>query len=225
MAEIPIDLQEIHQRLGLPPIEPIDPTTTDVQSMPPVRRWRVDTSKMPDQQLIYWFNEAQIYALPSVILKAGPEILNRESLREKVDPESVWSAMANHASNLTERREYLIQAAAAARQKGKSPAKWLLEQLPVQLGLRDGEGFNQTLNTLHAHHWGEPGVAETVVRLLQHFGLMTGEGQPVEPPGEAEPQAPEPGKLWTPDQGSPGEGAGTDESTPRQSKLWIPGSD
>jgi hypothetical protein len=133
---------------------------------------------------------------------------------------------------------FLVKAQEIAKTKGRSPARYLLAELPYRLQRGEEQESRRILNLLTTKHGNEPGVQQALVNLLAQLGLVrvdpatgrpvmaipsgAGAGAAPTPLGaaaaEAEAAAPAPSALWTPDQAA-GSGA------QGKSKLWLPGMD
>jgi len=131
----------------------------------------------------------------------------------------------------------LAKAQEIAKAKGRSPARYLLAELPYRLQRGEEQESRRILNLLTTRHVKEPGVQESLLNLLAQLGLVRVDpatGRPVilMPSGgvpgaaptaigeEASPAAAAPppkSALWTPDQFGPAPSGGEGKS-----KLWIP---
>src|SRR5205085_9940686 len=132
---------------------------------------------------------------------------------------------------------YLAKAQEIAKAKGRSPARYLLTELPYRLQRGEEQESRRIINLLTTKHAREPGVQESLLNLLAQLGLVrvdpatgrpiimvpsgaapgaAGAGAPLGPNAAPEPQS----ALWTPDQMVPAPAAGETKS-----KLWVPGMD
>ena len=90
----------------------------------------------------------------------------------------------------------------------------------MRFGQGNGEEAMRLMQHIESRHIKEPGVAESLTRMLISVGLLNPDGTPAAmpagQPGGAEtvPPAAEPAKLWTPGSDVPGGGG----------KLWTPGA-
>ena len=118
----------------------------------------------------------------------------------------------------------LHKAQDAAKAKGKSPARYLLAEIPLRLQRLEQQEFVRLVDTLRTKHINEPGIGQALYSLLAQLGLVqpgqAGAGAPRMggAPQMAAPAAAPASGLWTPEQPSSPAPAG-------KSKLWIPGMD
>jgi hypothetical protein len=94
----------------------------------------------------------------------------------------------------------------------------------VRLLRGEADQATHLISLLQQRYAKEPGVMESLARILVQFGIITPDGRPAQDVSAAGPAAVEQGvaaesKIWTPDAPqSPGQ--------PKQeSKLWVPGMD
>ncbi|MBW8883639.1 MAG: hypothetical protein JF612_02445 [Planctomycetia bacterium] len=133
--------------------------------------------------------------------------------------------------------DHLAKAQEIAKAKGRSPARYLLAELPYRLQRGEEQESRRILNLLTTRYAKEPGVQEALLNLLAQLGLVRVDpatGRPIimMPSGgvpgaaptalgaEESPAAvapPPKSALWTPDQMAPAPAAGEGKS-----KLWIP---
>jgi hypothetical protein len=236
------DYNKLRRSLGLPTLEPIDPAGVRVDSLSPARQTRLDVSKATDEQLVTVWRRAVVTAAPRLLRKIGLEIASRQSLDQQkdIDKSEVYDILARMALDADEAVSYLVKAQEIAKSKGKSPARYLLAELPYRLQRGEEHDSRRILNLLTTRHAKEPGVQEALLNLLAQLGLVRVDpatGRPVimmpsggvpgatpsalgaaPPPPTAAP--PPQSSLWTPDQFGPAPAAGEGKS-----KLWIPGMD
>ena len=62
--------------------------------------------------------------------------------------------------------------------EGKSPARWLLAELSLRIGRREGEEANRLMQMLTSRHLREPGVAQQLRDILVAYGIISPDGQP-----------------------------------------------
>ena len=160
-----------------------------------------------------------------------------------VDAESakaeVYDILARMSVDPSEAIAYLGKAQELAKAKGRSPARYLLAELPYRLQRGEEQESRRILNLLTTRYAKEPGVQESLLNLLAQLGLVrvdpatgrpiimmpsggaAGTVPPAGVPGVAASAAPAPhSALWTPDQMAPAPAASEGKS-----KLWIPGMD
>src|SRR5207249_8856871 len=159
---------------------------------------------------------------------------------EQVDKGEVYDILSRMALDANEAVGYLTKAQEVAKTKGRSPARYLLAELPYRLQRGEEQESRRILNLLTTRHAKEPGVQEALLNMLAQLGLvrvdpatgrpvimMPSGGVPGAAPatagaaGVTPAAAPAPhSALWTPDQVSPAPAGGEGKS-----KLWIPGMD
>ena len=217
------DYNQLRRQLGLPTLETIDPTGLKVASLSLPRCMRLDVAKLSDDDLQRLYARCRMTSCTHLLRRLTPELLARPSLEKSVVRSDLFALQAGLSANIDEALGNLRQAQEAAVKEGKSPAQYLLEELPLRLQKSDMENFQRIIERLMARHRGEPGVMQTLQSLLQRMGLIRPDGSVNTPPPGAgsqragQPAAAPSGGLWTPDQpASPAAG---------KSKLWVPGMD
>jgi hypothetical protein len=242
----PVENQEynkLRRSLGLPTLESIDPSGVRVESLSPARLARLDVNKATDEQLIAAYRRAVVTSSPRLLRRLGLEIVSRPGLdsHQDIDKAEVYDILARMALDADEAVGYLAKAQEIAKAKGKSPARYLLTELPYRLQRGEEQESRRIINLLTTKHAREPGVQESLLNLLAQLGLVrvdpaTGRpiimvpsggvpgaaASPLGGAGAASPvTTPEPkSSLWTPDEIVPAAPAGEGKS-----KLWIPGMD
>jgi hypothetical protein len=231
------DYNKLRRSLGLPLLETIDPAGVRVELLSPAKQTRLDVAKMSDEQLVAVYRRAVVTAAPRLLRRIGQEIVSRPSLdsHKEIDKGEVYDILARMAVDPGEAVGYLVKAQEIAKAKGRSPARYLLAELPYRLQRGEEQESRRILNLLSTRHAKEPGVQEALLNLLAQLGLVRVDpatGRPIimmpsggVPAGATAAldagvpaAAPAPhSALWTPDQVV---GAPAAES---KSKLWIPG--
>jgi len=236
------DYITLRRSLGLPMLELIDPTGVRVDMLAPAKQTRLDVAKMTDDQLVAVYRRAVVTAAPRLLRRIGLEIVSRPSLdsHKEIDKAEVYDILARMAIDAGEAVGYLVKAQEIAKAKGRSPARYLLAELPYRLQRGEDQESRRILNLLTTRYAKEPGVQESLLNLLAQLGLvrvdpatgrpvimMPSGGVPGAAPatagaaGVTPAAAPAPhSALWTPDQVSPAPAGGEGKS-----KLWIPGMD
>ncbi len=224
------DYNKLRRSLGLPTLEPIDPAGVRVAGLSPAQQSRLLLDKVSDDDLIMVFRGAVMLGAPRLLRRAASEIVSRPSLdsREDLSKAEVYDILARRAKTADEALEFNHKAQAAARDKGQSPAQYLLAEFSLRLRRGEGTEAERILQTIQSRHIREPGIAQALYGLLAQLGLVeldptTGLPMPARragaPTGAAAPAG---SGLWTPDQELP-PGGGQQSGSP--SKLWIPGMD
>jgi hypothetical protein len=224
------DYNKLRRSLGLPTLEPIDPAGIRVAGLSPAQQTRLLLDKVSDDDLIMVFRGAVMLGAPRLLRRAATEIVSRPSLdsREDLSKAEVYDILARRAATADEALEFNHKAQAAARDKGQSPAQYLLAEFSLRLRRGEGTEAERILQTIQSRHIREPGIAQALYGLLAQLGLVeldptTGLPMPARRAGApAGAAAPAGSGLWTPDQELPPSG-GHQSGSP--SKLWIPGMD
>jgi len=233
------DYNKLRRSLGLPTLEPIDPSGIRVDSLSPARQTRLDVSKATDEQLVDIWRRAVVTAAPRLLRRIGQEIVSRASLdsHKEIDKAEVHDILGRMSLDANEAVDHLAKAQEIAKAKGRSPARYLLAELPYRLQRGEEQESRRILNLLTTRYAKEPGVQEALLNLLAQLGLVRVDpatGRPIimMPSGgvpgaaptalgaEESPAAvapPPKSALWTPDQMAPAPAAGEGKS-----KLWIP---
>jgi hypothetical protein len=218
------DYNQLRRSLGLPILEPIDPAGMRVNTLSPARLVRLEQSKLNDQDLVLSYRRAMMLSAVRLLRKFGTEIVNRPAMESDVDKAEVYELMSRMSGDPEEMLSLIHKAQEAAKAAGRSPARYLLAEVPVRLQRMEQQEFVRLIDTLRTKHINEPGIAQAVYSLLSQLGLLRGgpggapmgagaQGMPM-PPAAASPA----GGLWTPDQA-----AGAAAPSAGKSKLWLPG--
>ena len=219
------DYNQLRRALGLPTLEPIDPASVRTANLSPARLVRVEQTKLSDQDLILCYRRSMMLSAVRLLRKFGAEIVNRPNLEGDVDKAEVYELLSRMAGDPDEMLALIHKAQEAATAAGRSPARYLLAELPVRLQRMEQQEFVRLIDTLRTKHINEPGIAQALYSLLSQLGLLrggpgampAGAGAPGMPLGAAPAQ--QPGGLWTPDQGA----APAAQPAQGKSKLWLPG--
>jgi hypothetical protein len=232
------DYNKLRRALGLPTLETIDPAGVRVESLSPARQTRLDVPKLTDEQLVAVYRRAVVTAAPRLLRRIGLEIVSRPSLdsHKQIDKAEVFDILARMALGADEAIEFLMKGQEIAKAKGRSPARFLLAELPYRLQRGEEQESRRILNLLTTKYANEPGVQQALLHMLAQLGLVRVDpatGRPVMmiPSGAMPGAAPTPlgaaggapapaaasqSALWTPDQAVPAAAEG-------KSKLWLPG--
>jgi hypothetical protein len=217
---VPFDLNELRKELGLPIPAPIDAKEQPVQDIPITRLDRLKLDDLSDQDLVLAFYRAGAFAIRSVLRKSAELIVARPSLAESEDRLHAYATLIRTEQDLSKALEYLAQARAWSDAHKESNASWDLMELSLRFAARDVREAMRLIEHLQKNHVEEPGVAESLTRMLMEVGLIRPDGTPAAMPrgAQAAPMAeaePTSGGLWTPD----GEGG---QSAGGGGKLWTP---
>jgi hypothetical protein len=221
--ELPL-YNEVRRAVGLPTLEPLDPQGLRVAALSPARLARLDVKKLSDDDLQGVFHRAVIMSSPRILKRACRELLERPTLAGKVDKSELLEILAKSSSDSDEALSYIQQAQEAATAAGKSPARYLIAEIPLRIQRREIEEFRRLFDRLSTRHASEPGVAQALQSILYQLGVLRPDGSLTPPRGGAQAAAPATAAapaagLWTPDQGAPAAAPAS------KSKLIIPGMD
>jgi hypothetical protein len=214
-----IDFNELRSRLGLPVQGPIDPRQHPVAQLPTTRLMRLSIEELSDKDLVLAFYRAGAFVIRSAMRKFATAIVDRPSMADADERLHAYATLARNEPDLTRSMEYISQGRRLMDAKKMPHATWDLMELSLRFAARDGEGSMRLLQHLQERHIEEPGVGETLTRMLIDVGLLRPDGTPAYNPEAPEPAmaaaaepASEPGALWTPDSVESGGGG----------KLWTP---
>jgi hypothetical protein len=219
-----LDFNQLRAKLGLPLCEDLAVDNTNVSLC---RLHLLPAEKMSDEDLTNAYLSAVAHMAVRAIRRMGAEMLKRPGILEKVSVSSLYESLIGAARNVDEALELIAKARGVEEEAGRSPAKWLLQELRLRLMIGDSERCQEIVGTLRTRHLQEPGVAEAVYSLLAQAGVIQPPGQAAGPPDAmpgADPtsvvsgEAPDAGggKIWTP---------GSDEGEGEKKTIWTPGMD
>ncbi|NIL96689.1 MAG: hypothetical protein GTO53_04570 [Planctomycetales bacterium] len=214
------DFNGLRRELGLPEIEPIDPTGIDVAKLPVTRLERLLPDKLTDQQLIDCYQRSVASMLYPAIRRLGPELISRDSLRDndRIKRSAVYGLLARIEHDSQQALQHLENARQAASEAGESLAPWYVAELELRMIRGERDEFERVLNLLRTNYWHEPGVADAVLGLFQHLQASSGEpaaGQPAAAGKEEEIGRPEKSsEIWTPQSATAGQ--------EKKSAIWTP---
>lgn len=213
------DFDLVRTGLGLPVPKTIDPWQVSVREVRIGQLGRIDIAKLTDEDLQSLFFRAISFGQRIAAKKLGLEWADRPaSANGQMDKSEVYGNLASLADDPEEALALLAKAREATEAKGQSPARWLLDELSIQLSRGASQEAMQILNLLSTKHINEPGVRNALIQLLQAVGALDANGRIATTEPEA-PAAAETGKLWTPETAAaPAAPAGAGGS-----KIWLPG--
>ncbi|HUE69554.1 MAG TPA: hypothetical protein VMP01_01590 [Pirellulaceae bacterium] len=219
--ELPV-YNEVRKSVGLPTVEPLDPQGLRVAALSPPKLARLDVKKLSDDDLEGVLHRAMMMSSPRIMRRVGPEMASRPSMDAKFPRSELFEILAKVSTDADESLAYIHQAQEAATAAGKSPARFLIAEIPIRIQRREIDEFRKLFDRLSTRHINEPGVAQALQSILYQLGILRPDGSVATPRGgsPATPTAvpPPAGGLWTPDQGAAAAPAG-------KSKLILPGMD
>lgn len=226
LAEVnswPVDVDQLRERLGIPAPERIDLQQVDVTALRPDQWHLVEPDKLDDEMLTRLYVQAVIYRARRALLRLGEEVLKREHLSDSFDVAAVAGELAQASGDPDVSLKWLARARSLAEQKGGSPARWYLSELPLRLLRGESAEVQHIMTVLQTRHIREPGIAEGLYQILVRFGVITPDGrmagQEEAAAAPAGPDADPNSQLWTPD------AAQAPAGEKRESKIWVPGMD
>jgi hypothetical protein len=223
-ARIPFDFNRLRAHLGLPTLDPIDPTQTPPAELPLVRLARLTVDGLDDQTLRSCFRRAVFFHAEGAIKTTARELVKRPSMESETEYLIALSLLGRMVEDTDEALQYVEQGRQAARDRGLSCAPWDLEELPIRLRRTESREIEGLLEHLSRAHAREPGVSEAVLNFLMEVGAIGPDGavRATAPPAAAEAAkivvpgeeaGVESGKLWTPDDEQP---------SGEKPKIWTP---
>ena len=217
-----LDFNELRAKLDLPLLGPIDPRQQPLDDLPTFRLGRLNVESLSDEELIGVYYRAGAFNMRPALKKFAEAMVARPSLADSDERVHAYTMLAQTEEDVTRALEYVDQGRRAAEAKNESSASWDLMELSFRFAARDGKEAMRLIEHLQKHHLEEPGVGESLTRMLVDVGLLRPDGTPAFGPNVPEPAmsaADEPasaaGGLWTPDSAEPGGGDGG-------GKLWTP---
>jgi hypothetical protein len=220
------DFNELRKKLGLPTVDPVDPTTTSAIALPLVRLSRVDAQKLKDEELLRLYQMADHFRHVAALRKLAAEVIARPSLDKQLDKAEVYGILAQIEPDTDKAVDYLDLARKTAEANKTSTAPWDLAELGMRLARGEVAEADRLLHHIRNDHMREPGVAQALFQILSQAGIIGPDGRPtaaaaagregsgIVVPGAA---AAEPGKIWTPGGDQPAGG--------KKSALWTPDMD
>jgi hypothetical protein len=215
-----VDFNELRSRLGLPVLGPIDPRQHPVAELPTTRLLRISIEDLSDKDLVLAYYRAGAFVIRRALVKFGEAIIQRPSLADSDERLHVYATLARNEPDVGRALGYIEQGRRAAEAKKQSSASWDLMELSLRFATRDGREAMRLIHHLQEHHLEEPGVGETLTRMLIDVGLLRPDGTPAMGPESPPPAMAAPGEpaaepasgLWTPESAPSGGGG----------KLWTP---
>lgn len=219
------NFNELREKLGLPKMEAIDPTTVDLTALPMCRWHRLEVEKLGDEELAQLMGAALHLRAARAARGLALEVINRPSLDGKVNKSLVYGELSRLETDASQALEYLDRGRELAEAAGQSSAPWDLQELTLRSEIGQPHEVKRILDHITAEHINEPGVRQAVVQFLTSIGVLGPDGQmrpqamqpdPSEMPGAEEPGSGESGKIWTPE---------SEQGPKEKSALWTPGMD
>ncbi len=213
------DFNDLRASLNLPTLGPIDPSNCDLERLPLGRLVRIEVDKLDDDQLSLAFHRASIFHAWDAARKFAQAVVDRPGFASRPERVEAYRVLVESASNLGEGLKTLEEARQQSLAAGQSCAIWDLMELSFRFGQGEANEAMRLMQHIETRHMKEPGVAQSLTRMLINAGLLNPDGTPVAMPAgprgpEVGPPTAEQSKLWTPDSETAGSGG----------KLWTPGA-
>jgi hypothetical protein len=214
------DFNELRSRLNLPILGPIDPKNCDLERLPLTRLVRLEVEALDDENLALVFHRASMFHAWHASRKFAQAIVDRPAFASRPERVEAYRVLVESAPSIDEGLKVLDGARRESLAAGQSCAIWDLMELSFRFGQGDPNEAMRLMQHIESRHINEPGVAQSLTRMLINAGLLNPDGTPVAMPAgmrggpEAVPAAAEPSKLWTPGGETAGSGG----------KLWTPGA-
>ncbi|TWT46901.1 SEC-C domain-containing protein [Botrimarina hoheduenensis] len=207
---------ELRERVGLTPPAPLDASAYDAEMTPLSRMHRIDMAQVTDDDLVLIYRRAMMCGANDVVIAVATAAIERPE-NPRLPREELFHRLASFVPDPAEAIGWIDRARSEAEAAGRSSAAWDIAELEVRVVAGELEEANRLVQHLRSDHLNEPGVAEQLYKMLYALGAAPAPGQaaPIDspPPPPVSPAA-SGSKIWTPDDDSPGSGAGQ--------KLWTP---
>lgn len=222
---------ELRRSLGLPELGEFEVGGNQVNRATLAQLCRVDATKLSDEELMQGFTRGTFVSCRRLVLKMGREIINRPALDKTMNKEDVFEILSRQSSDPAETLDFLTKAQEWATARGRSPARFMLQEIPLRLLRGEQAEFTRIMDTLRSKHMNEPGIAQGLYMMLAQLGLIRPQGggmpqgamqqtgvgaAPLAPAASAAAVAG--GGVWTPNSPAAAAEGG-------KSKLWLPGMD
>jgi len=224
------DLNFVREKLGLVPLEPIDPTDVELSQITDVQLGRYDVTKMSTDQLAHSYQRCLVISFRKAIVAIAEEIIARDDKPQHLNLADVYGSLLETRSTNEERIELIEKAKQAALDANQSPAIWILREIPLRIMSGDTQKASDLMQTVEANHIEEPGIREHFYQLLMQLGIINPDGSPAggpaapAQPGIIDPSAsaPQAGGVWTPGNQEPQASDKPSASGDDKPGLWIP---
>ena len=224
------DLNFVREKLGLVPLESIDPTDVELSQITDVQLGRYDVTKMSTDQLAHSYQRCLVISFRKAIVAIAEEIIARDDKPQHLNLADVYGSLLETRSTNEERIELIEKAKQAALDANQSPAIWILREIPLRIMSGDTQKASDLMQTVEANHIEEPGIREHFYQLLMQLGIINPDGSPAggpaapAQPGIIDPSAsaPQAGGVWTPGSQEPQASDKPGASGDDKPGLWIP---
>lgn len=222
---------ELRRSLGLPELGEFEVSGKRLQAATLAQLCRVDPKKLSDDEVMQAFTRGTLVSCRRIVLKMGREIIDRPGLDKVANKEDVFEILSRQSNDPAETLELLTKAQEWASARGRSPARFMLQEIPLRLLRGEQAEFTRIMDTLRSKHMNEPGIAQGLYMMLAQLGLIRPQGGM--PPGAMPPGAGMggmPAAAAAPAAALTGGGGVWSPNAPAaaeqtKSKLWLPGMD
>lgn len=217
------DFNRLRTALGLPTLDPIDPTRTRVERLPLVRLARVDAERLDDETLLKAFRRAFAFGATAAVTRFAQALIDRPQAGTPDERDTAYRLLMQHEKDSQRALALLDRGRKESVAAGRSCAGYDLMELPVRLSRGEVHDLTRLVTHLQREHMGEPGVGQALAQFLMEIGAMRPDGTPAMPAAAPQEQGglivpdavgAEPGKIWTP---------GDEVGGGKSGKLWTPG--
>ena len=232
---IEVDLDEVRQKLEVPVRKTFKhEEIEDYRHLSIVRMSQLELAGVPDDELVALFQRAAMTAAWSALTGICHELLNRDSLEEKIDKSSVYLMLSRMQTKLDDAIGYIQKARSYCIGKKQSPARTLIAELETRIERSDFDRVPDLIREIETKYISEPGISRELMRVLVRFGIVDPQGNPRSQAGAPAAMNEQAGPsesqyAWAPDGGMGGAGVAAEPETKaeakQEKKLWIPGMD
>jgi hypothetical protein len=213
------DYNQLRSQLGLPALEPIDPSEAKIGELPLVRLSRVMVDRASDEALCLGYRRALAFGATAALGKFARAIVDRASLAGSAEQLRSYRTLVELERDPEKALPYIDEGRRAAESGGRSSAPWDLMELTVRFGCDQPDEVRRLIEHIQRCHLGEAGVAESLTRFLVSVGAISPDGTPAPLSAQEEPRmaagaaaGAQPHRVWTPESQQSG----------GPKKIWTP---
>jgi len=219
----PFDFNPLRTQLGLPVLEPIEPSPGQVKTLPVLRLARVETKNLSNEDLAAAYNRVRLVHSPWLISRFARAIVERPEFGDPVAEVTARMHLAKDAESYAEATRLLDEAAETAKRLEVSVGEIDMLRLHLALKFRDAGEVLRLIDYIRREHGDDPETMQELFRTLVQLGLIRPDGSMPPPPAESPDASPEQAhaagaaKIWTPDgdEGGPAPGGAS-------GGIWTP---
>lgn len=215
------DWNPLREQLGLPVAEGIDPEECDVDEVPLSRMHRIETERLPDDDLLSLSSLAMACSATWAVERFCKEVTRRGSLKEKADVAGAYFTLAEIARDRGDRDRALTwieegRALDRSRSQTNRDHEWDLLEILTRLTEPKDEKLKSCIGDFFTKHRENAEACERLLHVLVSLGAIRAEDlqrPTAAPPEVAAPVASRPA-IWTP---------GGERPAGEKVKIWTPG--